>query len=111
MDISYDRVSGQQTEIKMSDCGHSVFYLLRLYKVSGDSSSLHVTSLQTEPGQSQEQTQPATQPGQEVAPAHVREQTCPQSRDEDRVGLNLYDVQRLTRLRDTERHWETLGFP
>lgn len=53
-----------------------VLYLLRLHKVSGDSSSVHIASLETEARQSQKQTQPPLEPGQKIAAAHIREKPC-----------------------------------
>lgn len=55
-------------------------YLLRLYEVSGDSSSLHVTSFETEARQSEEQSQLSLEPRQKIAPSHVREKPCQNKR-------------------------------
>lgn len=51
-------------------------YLLWLYKVSGHSSSLHVTTPQTEARQGQKQAQLPPQPRQKITSAHIREKTC-----------------------------------
>lgn len=55
-------------------------YLVRLYEVSGDSSSLHVTSFETEARQGQEQSQLSLEPRQKIAPSHVREKPCQNKR-------------------------------
>lgn len=50
--------------------------LLGLYKVSGDSGSLHVSSLKAEARQGEEQPQLPLQPRQKIATAHVGEKPC-----------------------------------
>lgn len=51
-------------------------HLIRLYEVSGNSRSLHITTLETEARQSQEQSQLAPEPRQKIATSHVGEKPC-----------------------------------
>lgn len=51
-------------------------YLLRLHEMSSHPDSLHISSLEAEPGQGEKESQLALESREKVTPSDIREEAC-----------------------------------